>query len=836
MIGPGFGFGAAGRSRRHGVVDGHSPTPTPTPTPAPSWSSLPAVSGGSNPPRVGETLTATAGTIMDGTHSGWQWRRDEALIPGAAGGTYVLTTDDLGSLVGPRELAMGPGGGGSEDGDPVGPVAPAATGYTAGFTLAQFPAHEEKRIFQRTTTSGGGEGKGQGTIRVPLSGTVTAGTVGARIRSAEGGVTILQVPWDAASIDDSAPHVDITGVDARLGWFFVDLQGADGEWQLGTVKVGMGALIGVAGQSLMVRMLGRQDNQTDTYASLGVTPDANSAVLARYQEYRPYLPDVETMPWQTPGDLGDSNGPNAVGVGEYLNRMVALTGVNCGVIGYAHTGAASASFHAGQSNWAQLAACLARAGNAFEGFVWGQGHTDAASGIPPKVYGQALDAIFGQITALNSFAGYGKYVWTIPSMGLGRTWGTPWQVSRLRQGAQDWCAANGATYVHMDDTALISDGIHQNQAGSLTMGRHIYRAMRGQYGASGGLGPRPLAATRSGTTITLTLSDEGQTGVSLIGAPGNRIFVFPCEKVNPMGTNGGDNRFPVDHVSIANAMTLEIELANDPGDGHELDLWVYWPSGPANSATDNIYDDRVDEDGLAAGRIMQASLTPIRVAAPVPAGVVNAPPSGFIAPASPFSMAETGTSYGESDGGESFGQQMIGGRANAPRTPLFLPITVEGFLTCPPLPTDLVVMFGGFGLSGSRFVGLESSGRLRAWVNSVKSSTVLVPGKRYHIACQCGPSGLALYVTNITDGLPGTREYHGPSSEMVIPGSSGFTLRNFQGGYAMSGGAVDEWAVFNAERYSGASYACPTAPFTGEEADIVALYRCDGNAHDGAAK
>ncbi|MGF7168720.1 hypothetical protein FHS91_000375 [Sphingobium xanthum] len=68
---------------------------------------------------------------------------------------------------------------------------------SAGFTMTQFAAHEAKRIYQRATTTGGGQGKGQGVIRIALTG-ASAGTVGARIRSDDGS-TILQPEWIAAS-------------------------------------------------------------------------------------------------------------------------------------------------------------------------------------------------------------------------------------------------------------------------------------------------------------------------------------------------------------------------------------------------------------------------------------------------------------------------------------------------------------------------------------------------------------------------------------------------------------------------------------------------------------
>jgi hypothetical protein len=703
---------------------------------------------------------------------------------------------------------------------------------SAGFTMTQLAAHEAKRIYQRATTTGGGQGKGQGVIRIALTG-ASAGTVGARIRSDDGS-TILQPEWIATSIANGAAFADVTGVDARLGWFYIDLRGSDGNWQLGTIKVGMGALFGFAGQSLSVRFFGRQDGQTATYASLGIAPDPNTAALATYNETTSYMPTVATMPWQTPGDVGNGNGPNAVGVGEFLNRMTALLGVNCGAFGHSQGGVALNTFLNGSGNWTQLSGIISRVGGAFEGFVWGQGHSDSAFGLPPKAYQSGLDAVFGQLTAANSFSGYARMVWTVPNI-RSSTWGTPYAINRVRKGARDWCSANGGTYIHMHDVDQV-DNIHESQMGSRTMGRHIARAFRAGYGASNGLGPAPVSAIRSGATITLTLSNVGQSALTLVGTPGNRIFVFTKGRVDRPANS--DNRFPVSSVTTPNATTLSIVLANDPGDGHELDLYVYWGNGPVNGTTDNIYDNR-DDDAVGIGRQVQANFDPIAIAAPTPGGAVNAPPGGFVANVSPFDMIETSATYGA--GASGFGQELTGGTALAVtgKTPCFVPVTIEGFFTCPTIPgSGAVVLFGGFGATASWYVGIDQNGKVKAGSGTPTGATTLVAGKRYHVAAQFGPSGRSIYLTNITDAGAGVRDYNstGPQTIATVPPIAGrFALRNQGGGSAPSGGAVDEWAVFNSERYSGTSYTCPTAPFTGAEADLVALYHCDGDTQDAVA-
>jgi len=697
--------------------------------------------------------------------------------------------------------------------------------------MTQFASYEAKRIHQRLTTTGGGQSRGQGVIRVALSG-ATAGTVGARIRSDDGS-SILQPEWEAATIADGASFVDISGVDARLGWFFVDLKGADGSWQLGTVKVGMGALFGFAGQSLTVRLFGRQDSQTATYASLGITPSANSAVLASYNDSNAYQPTVSSAPWQTPADGTNGTGHNAVGIGVFLNTMISLLGINCGAFGHSQGGVSLSSFVSGQANWTRLNDYITRIGGAFEGFVWGQGHGDSIYGCPPNAYAGGLTTIFNQVTAANGFSGYGKYVWTIPAINSSN-WGTPYQYNRVRKGALDWCAANSATYVHMNDVALV-DNVHETQAGSQTMGQHIACALRSRYGASSGIGPAPVSATRSGTTITLTLSDVGQTSLNLVGTAGNRIFVFAKNRFDREGNT--DNRFPVSSVTVTNKTTLSIALANDPGDGHELDLFIYWGNGPSNATTDNIYDNRTD-DGLAVGRQAQANFDPIQIAAPSPGGTVNAPPSGFVANVSPFDMVPSSATYGA--GASGFGNEMTGGTAQAAnaKTPAFLPITVEGFFTCPTIPGATAVMFGGFGPAGGHFLGINTSGKVIAGSGSAVGATTLVAGKRYHVAYQAGPNGRAIFLTNITDAGAGVRDYFAAGAQTTTIGTSRFSLRNHNAGSTLTSGAIDEWAVFNSERYADATaYNAnkPTAPFTGTEADLVALYHCDSNVEEAVA-
>jgi hypothetical protein len=164
-------------------------------------------------------------------------------------------------------------------------------------------------------------------------------------------------------------------------------------------------------------------------------------------------------------------------------------------------------------------------------------------------------------------------------------------------------------------------------------------------------------------------------------------------------------------------------------------------------------------------------------------------------------------------------------------------MTVEGWFTCPTIPAAIQVIAGGFGISAAGFVAITTAGKLQGNTGAanVIGETTLVPGKRYHFAWQVGSAGRSLYLTNITDGGAGVRDGYSSTATSMSPQTGRLGVRTHGGSFNLSGGAVDEIALFDGTRYSGASYTCPTAPFAGDEADLVALYRCDGNGQDAAA-
>ena len=62
----------------------------------PTFTAAPSISGTA---QSGQTLTGSSGTIVRGSVSARQWRRDGVAIGGATGATYVLQAADVGKVI-----------------------------------------------------------------------------------------------------------------------------------------------------------------------------------------------------------------------------------------------------------------------------------------------------------------------------------------------------------------------------------------------------------------------------------------------------------------------------------------------------------------------------------------------------------------------------------------------------------------------------------------------------------------------------------------------------------------------------------------------------------------
>ncbi|HEX8415613.1 MAG TPA: hypothetical protein VF637_17290 [Sphingomicrobium sp.] len=391
----------------------------------------------------------------------------------------------------------------------VGKGWPAASALPAGviasaFTAAQLP--DANRVYQRSTTTGGGQGKGQGFVTHPM--TVTATTpIYARCRSAADGSTIVQAPYLAlASASAGSLPVMIPGIDARLGWFYVDLApSASGPWQLGTTPIGMGALTMMgSNQSLGLRMIKRRSGANIT--ALGLTPPANGRVYATWGgESDDMLSPVWTMP--DTGALYDS-----AGAVQYLNRMIAELGVNCGLCGHPVGGAASSAFRpslAAAPNTKTRMVDIINAIGGFETYMVFIGHTDSTTNITGVNTRSNLSGAMDLCTARNHRGNnFRAIVASIPSNTDPALWGSQARKEFVRKVTYDWtindCAPRvqgGAAYAQ-NGTAFLYDGVHQDNAGAVVWADAFFDAWRNgsQSGDAALTGAVPAAVSTFGPT------------------------------------------------------------------------------------------------------------------------------------------------------------------------------------------------------------------------------------------------------------------------------------------------------------------------------------------------
>lgn len=711
------------------------------------------------------------------------------------------------------------------------------TAASAGVAVTITTQLDAARILQRSSSTGGGQGKGTASVPMALSFTGTQ-PIYARRRSFADGTTILQGPW-IANASATTGTIILTGIDVPAintngttpvttndGWFYLDVATSSaGPWTNATSQITAGRLTMITGQSLAVRLIGRQDSQTATNASLGITLSPFTSVFSTYNETRAYLPTIATMPWAPPADGGNYD---STFLGEFTRRQVSQFGCPHGVIGHSRGAQPLSTFASGgaeATTW--LAPVIARAGGAFESCLWYQGHTEAQWAVPPGGYNQALTQLFTYFGTLSSI-GFTKYLGSIPNIN-NALWGTPWARHWIRRAHEVWAATNSAQHVAFNDIDLV-DGVHETQVGAVTMAQHIARATKVELAQRGDVGPALVSATRVGAVITAVFSDVGQSNLVLTGTPGNLIYVFPTGRVDRQATT--NNRFPVSTVSVASKTSLTITLTTDPGDGNVLDMWFYWPNDTTSAGgTNNIRDDIVDGDGITVGR----QIVPNNLALVVPApgsSPTNAPPGGLIAAVSQFTMTETATTYGAQEqtgfnGTLNGGTAITAGSQNF-KWPTFNPFTVEFWFTAPtvaPVATQAIV--GGT----PAFIAITTAMKIQF---AGSSSVVMTGGHRYHVACQAGPTGHAIYMTDVTAAGAGTLVYSDATASIALPAAANIAFRNLNGGNILVavGATQDEVAIFDFLRYSGATYTAPTVPFTGFETGIVAHYNLDSTCVD----
>ena len=487
---------------------------------------------------------------------------------------------------------------------------------TVGLKMLALPAN---RIFQRSTTTGSVNGKGEGAISVPITLSAAAALIEYRLRDAATQAIVQDWSTAANNLAASATEAICANVPARLGWYLIDLRanGDDTQVQLGNSPIAMGRLIAASGQSLAVRMFARMDGQTATNASLSVLPSADTAVYATYNDSQRTL---GTPAWTRPADGSTYDSTFAA---EFLRLEALASGVSCGLVGHARGSQAIAAFLPGGSENAALCNVLDAAGG-FETFIWLQGHSDAKIGLSATAYRAALGTLFADLTAHNAVrgAGYDTLMTTIPNI-TSTQWGTPDQQQAIRSAAAAWCAANDGIDLEPRDLELV-DGVHPSQAGAIRLAGHFYRGTRIGLGlGDGDDGPVITGASRAAGSADVVLAITHTDRASMLVAVGN-----PATRFNVCNA-GSTSALPLDAAApiLLGGATITLRLGAAPADDQALDVYFTYPPDPSDTGqTDMIHDDNLaDSDALVFGRQLTPTLAPVRVAATtvVPSAPVN---------------------------------------------------------------------------------------------------------------------------------------------------------------------------------------------------------------------
>ena len=494
------------------------------------------------------------------------------------------------------------------------------TVYVGTGTLTQPSA---QRVFQRDARTGGTFGLGYGAVALAINLTQPATVSEFRLRDAASPTTTLQ-DWTLGTppLAAGAQTVSIN-VPASGHFYLIDLRfNTDNTSTISaTSKVGVGEVIGFAGQSLAEDFVSTAaSTDTTTIASLGVAINPLGTVLAGYASNSGAYPpvadgaDVNYPPasWVLPADGTVINSTFAA---EFLRLCATDIGVPCSFVGYAVGGTGIASWLPGQLHNTKLHAVLAQAGSKFGSFIWDQGHYETKNGNTSPAYLAQLQALFADLTTASSIP-FNRIISTIPAVGV---YGNgPAAIEMVRQTAQQYVASDPlAVYVDGIDAVEMSDLVHPSQAGNITFARHFYRAFKKISGLAshGDKGPVVTGATRAFGSRWIYLSvnqTNGGTAWVSTGTPANQFQVFVSgTTTSPFALD------PVTPLDLSNPAQIGVQLASASVEPAAFDIWYRLPPDTSANITSGVYDNVGDSgNGLTQGRQLSLVATAITALQP----------------------------------------------------------------------------------------------------------------------------------------------------------------------------------------------------------------------------
>jgi hypothetical protein len=504
------------------------------------------------------------------------------------------------------------------------------------------------QIFQRDTRTGGLFGKGAGMILLTINPSQPVAVLEHRLRDAASPSTVLQ-DWTTSTPPLAAgSQVVALSAPAGLYKYLVDVRANHDVIATPTNAVMMGELIAFSGQSLAEDMVtNAASGDTSTVADAGLTVSPWSYSFASFASNSGAYPPVA----DGPDAIYPPNQFRAPGGGaypstfaaEFCNRLIALAGVPCGMIGYAVGGSGIDSWLPGYTgpnagHWDKLVEIITMAGGKFGTFIWDQGHYETKNGNTAANYLNQLTLLESNVDMAFPAADYASIVATIP--GIGSYGSGPDFIEMVRATAKQYAATVGLTdYVDGYDATLWSDLVHPSQAGNIPYARHFYRAVAKQWGLSthGDKGPVITGGSRiygSKNIVLAVTQTNGGTAWQSVGTPADQFTVYLAGTVaSPVALDGAAP------INLTNPAQITLQLAATPTEPTAFDVWYRRPPDTSGKVASGIYDNVVDGDGLTQGRQLWDTAAAIPIIAPSYPITVNTP-----APATPnTTFTVTGT-------------------------------------------------------------------------------------------------------------------------------------------------------------------------------------------------
>lgn len=426
---------------------------------------------------------------------------------------------------------------------------------------------QDRRVYQRSGSS----------FTLPLSGTYTGASTAIQARIINDADGTQVVGWTTVSASPTGGTWSGSISVPQGGWYKVQVRrGTAGAAKTGTTKFSVGDVWLFAGQSQQARM--------STLSASPPTPDS----LTVYRNSNGL--------WQSPGEFAGTNGNGGI---RFLNLMRQYTGVPQAMAQTSVEGTPITDWEATDTAFVNAKNRLQAIGSV-RGILWHQGGSDINSGFTKADYKARMAAIRSGFAGVGSFSLFGVF----PLMHRTDTTNSDAATQLIRQAHYEYIAENPST-VNLGWTPNVpmADEVHQTAAGSEVIAYAFAHSLLYSMGvvAQPSLGPRITGASRSGATVTLSVTHVGGTSLKVNNA--GQPTGFQVISRGQAHSDGG--ALAISNITLGSD-AITITLASNPGTA--VDVYYQW----GRFDNTNPVFDNTTALGQTVGNALQPLMTPVQ--------------------------------------------------------------------------------------------------------------------------------------------------------------------------------------------------------------------------------